>query len=369
MSTECQRMSVDGLPCPPMASTRERDGRYIGLYRDPAGRQRSAGTFATNTKALDHAKALEHYNARGDYVTRSAVSLAEFAVPFIDRQSIKSVDNDRQYWKHLDAEFGRRKIGSITTRDIQDFIDAKAAGGYAKESRAKMKNLLSKIMKAALLQSPPLIKHNPVPGVQLGADGAPVERPYPTPDEVRAICAMLEHQDALMVQTLYACGPRASELGRLEARHLNPQRRTLYIAGTKSAAASRTVPVPATLCAELAVLTGARDPGDPLFMSITGRHMNMPNWRKRTYNEARDQAGVADNVDLHALRHGALTNWAQYGAAKSVMELMKWSGHKDMRTMMRYQHFYDDIDVDAASAIDNLLAPPLPADVLPMRRG
>ena len=360
-----------------MASIRERDGRFIGLYRDPAGRQRSAGTFATKTKALDAAKALEVDIARGDYVTRSAVSLAEFAVPFIDRQTIKSVDNDRQYWKHLDAEFGRRKIGSITTREIQDFIDAKAAEGYAKGSREKMRNLLSKIMGAALLQSPPLIKHNPVPGVQIGTAGAPVERPYPTPAEVTAITdAMTEKtcgesmpgRDKLMVRTFYLCGPRAEELRSLNIEHLLIDELKLYIPGTKSGAADRSVPVPAQLCADLALLASSGDPGDPLFMSVTGGRVNLPNWRKRVYNVARDAAGVAENVDLHALRHGALTNWAKYKIATDDHQLMEWAGHRDYRTMLRYRHFFHKVPHGVASPLDDLLAPPRPADVVPMRR-
>jgi hypothetical protein len=35
-----------------MASTRERNGRFIGLYRDADGKQKSAGTYDTKTAAL-----------------------------------------------------------------------------------------------------------------------------------------------------------------------------------------------------------------------------------------------------------------------------------------------------------------------------
>ena len=35
-----------------MASTRERNGRFISLYRDKTGHRRSAGTFDTKREAL-----------------------------------------------------------------------------------------------------------------------------------------------------------------------------------------------------------------------------------------------------------------------------------------------------------------------------
>jgi hypothetical protein len=46
-----------------MASTRERNGRFTGLYRAASGKQRSAGTFDSETEALKAAgyeEALAH---------------------------------------------------------------------------------------------------------------------------------------------------------------------------------------------------------------------------------------------------------------------------------------------------------------------
>jgi integrase len=353
-----------------MAWAQKRGERFTGLYRDPAGRTRSAGTFDTITAARTAAKARETDKARGQWTDTGASTLAAFALPWISRQSIATVDTDLTYWRrHVDDAFGGWPIDAITTADVQAWIDAKATDGYAKGTRAKMRNLLSKVMKAAAAQHPPLIRANPVPGVQLGTSGAATERPYPTPDDVHAICRELDgEQDRLMVRTFYACGPRAGELARLDAAHLYPNEQRLYVPGTKSDAASRSVPLPANLCAELTALAAARDPGDPLFLSVTGCRVDIGNWRRRTFNEARDKAGVADTIDLHALRHGALTNWARTKSAASLLELMEWAGHRDLRTMLRYQHFFNEIRPGVADALDDLMAPPRVADVLPMRR-
>ena len=353
-----------------MAWTQKRGDRFTALYRDPAGRTRSAGTFATVTEAKNAAKAREVDQARGDWTPGSGkTTLAGFALPWIENQSIRSVATDLTYWRHLEDEFGAWPIDAITTSDVQAWIDAKAAEGYAQGTRLKMRNLLSKLMKAAARHQPPLVRANPVPGVQLGKDGAPVERPYPTPAEVNAICDQLEDdQDRLMVRTLYACGPRADELARLDAGDLYPDEQRLYIPGTKSRAASRSVPVPPQLCAELTALAAARDPGDPLFLSPTGARVNMGNWRRRFYNPARDDAEVGAGVDLHALRHGALTNWARLKVANTILELMEWAGHRDLRTMVRYQHFFGAVPLGAASPLDELMAPERVADVVPLRR-
>ena len=48
-----------------MASARQRDGRWTGLYRDRDGRQRSAGTFDSKASALKAARASEAVEAAG----------------------------------------------------------------------------------------------------------------------------------------------------------------------------------------------------------------------------------------------------------------------------------------------------------------
>lgn len=48
-----------------MASTREREGKFTGLYRDRAGHQRSAGTYTTKREALKAARHAEALEAQG----------------------------------------------------------------------------------------------------------------------------------------------------------------------------------------------------------------------------------------------------------------------------------------------------------------
>ena len=71
-----------------MASVRKRGSRYSGLYRDATGKQKSAGTFATEREALkaaEHAEAvanppdrrrLRHEQARPDHRGRLRARLA-----------------------------------------------------------------------------------------------------------------------------------------------------------------------------------------------------------------------------------------------------------------------------------------------------
>jgi len=49
-----------------MASTRQRDnGKYVGLYRDANGKQRSAGTFTTEKEAQKAADRAETFVSAG----------------------------------------------------------------------------------------------------------------------------------------------------------------------------------------------------------------------------------------------------------------------------------------------------------------
>jgi hypothetical protein len=77
-----------------MASTRERNGRFVGLYRNAEGKQRSAGTFGTEDEALARAKVAElDANPPAPEVVypreiRGSVTVAAYAPGWLEGQAL-----------------------------------------------------------------------------------------------------------------------------------------------------------------------------------------------------------------------------------------------------------------------------------------
>lgn len=83
-----------------MASTRERNGRYIGLFRDAQGKRKSAGTYATEKEALKaagHAEALanppETVEAHSTTV-RGRVTVAGYAPGWLSSQMLEETSRE-----------------------------------------------------------------------------------------------------------------------------------------------------------------------------------------------------------------------------------------------------------------------------------
>jgi len=76
-----------------------------------------------------------------------------------------------------------------------------------------------------------------------------------------------------------------------------------------------------------------------VFTSPEGQALEYANLRRRVFNVAVEQAGLADEDDrltMHDLRHYACTAWLDEGI--SAHQVMRWMGHGDVRVTMRYAH-------------------------------
>lgn len=104
-----------------MASTRERNGRFTGLYRDAQGKQRSAGTFASEREALraaGHAEAvanppktIEVDPAR----KRGKATVAAYAPRWIDGQLLEKTSRET-YGRTADRII--RHLGAMAREDV-----------------------------------------------------------------------------------------------------------------------------------------------------------------------------------------------------------------------------------------------------------
>lgn len=145
-------------------------------------------------------------------------------------------------------------------------------------------------------------------------------------------------RDKAMLELLYACGLRVSELLSLETKDVNLQLGFVHIQGT----AARDLPLyPSTMQPLRAYLGPCRDsvapPGQPaLFVNHSGSPMTRQGFWKILRHYAR-QAGL-EQISPQQLRHSLAVHLLQNGAALQDVQAML--GHTDIASTQVYARLF-----------------------------
>jgi integrase/recombinase XerD len=147
-------------------------------------------------------------------------------------------------------------------------------------------------------------------------------------------------RDRAMLEVLYACGLRVSELIGLTLEQVNLRQGVLRVFGKGSK--ERLVPLgeEAILWIERyskearPLLLGGK-PSDVLFPSLRGEQMTRQTFWHRIKLQAR-VAGIAKSLSPHTLRHAFATHLLNHGADLRVVQMLL--GHSDLSTTQIYTH-------------------------------
>ncbi len=168
---------------------------------------------------------------------------------------------------------------------------------------------------------------------------AEVEALLAAPDTAEA----LGLRDRAMLEVLYACGLRVSELVGLTLEQVNLRQGVVQVVGQRGRA--RLVPL-----GEVAIdwlrryLREARGelligkPSDVLFPSLRGEQMTRQTFWHRIKLHARS-AGIDQPLSPHTLRHAFATHLLDHGADLRVVQMLL--GHRDPSTTQIYAHIAD----------------------------
>lgn len=144
-------------------------------------------------------------------------------------------------------------------------------------------------------------------------------------------------RDAAILELFYACGLRISELSALPMKDVNLSESELRIRG--KGAKVRLAPMGTRAIERIHAWLSVRETFKPrsttLFVSTRGRMINRVGIWRIVKHHAR-QAGIAQNVTPHMLRHSFATHLLDHGAdLRSVQEML---GHSSITTTQIYTH-------------------------------
>lgn len=147
-------------------------------------------------------------------------------------------------------------------------------------------------------------------------------------------------RDRAMLEVLYACGLRVSELVGLTLEQVNLRQGVLRVFGKGSK--ERLVPMGEEAigwveryCREARPALLAGRPADVLFPSLRGEQMTRQTFWHRIKHQAQ-VAGIAKSLSPHTLRHAFATHLLNHGADLRVVQMLL--GHSDLSTTQIYTH-------------------------------
>jgi integrase/recombinase XerD len=226
---------------------------------------------------------------------------------------------------------------------ILDHLAWRLNSGYQARSTARLLSGLRGFYRFLLREG--LITQDPTLQVELPQLGRPLPKSLSEAD-VEALLAAPEVteplglRDRAMLEVLYACGLRVTELISLTLEQVNLRQGVLRVFGKGSK--ERLVPLgeEAMHWIERYVREGrgfllAGKPSDVLFPSLRGEQMTRQTFWHRIKHHAR-VAGITKSLSPHTLRHAFATHLLNHGADLRVVQMLL--GHSDLSTTQIYTH-------------------------------
>jgi integrase len=298
--------------------------RWIACYRDPEGRQRSAGTFSSKRAAERAGNREEQRVLAGSWRDHSLgeVRFRDYVeTEWLPSKHIEPTTK-AAYQSNLDRHFypflGRKQLHQITPGLVQDWVTKAAAGGLSARSIRKYHTMLHSIFVRAVRDG--LIVANPCAHTELPKVIAKTSRTL-TPDEFDVLIAAIPQRYRLMVDTAIETGMRWGELIALKPRHIDFLRRTVTVADTimevskrHSPTGERYVAKPYPKDNEARTFGVSQDwldqvaehikthqlgRDDLLFATTAGTPISRNTFRTRVWKPAVKASGVSFNVRMH----------------------------------------------------------------------
>ena len=234
-------------------------------------------------------------------------------------------------------------VASAGRELILDHLAWRLEQGYKPRSTARLLSGLRGFYRYLLREN--LIAVDPTLQVDMPQLGRPLPKSLSEAD-VEALLAApdlseaIVQRDRAMLEVLYACGLRVTELISLTLEQVNLRQGVLRVMGKGSK--ERLVPMGEEAIVRVErymrdarhELLGGR-PSDVLFPSQRGEQMTRQTFWHRIKHQAR-VAGIDKSLSPHTLRHAFATHLLNHGADLRVVQMLL--GHSDLSTTQIYTH-------------------------------
>jgi integrase/recombinase XerD len=246
-----------------------------------------------------------------------------------------------QYHNWLVSE-GTDLLASDAAR-LQLFLGKRLSEGSSPRSTARFLSSLRSFYRWALREN--LIAEDPSLRIESPKQGKPLPKSLSEADvekllEMPDLERVVEFRDRTMLELLYACGLRVSELVGLTLSQVSLNQGVIRVMGKGSK--ERLVPMgeEALLWLQRYIKGPRMDLlqgrlSDVLFPSNRGTAMTRQTfwYRIKIYGE---RAGIQSHLSPHTLRHAFATHLLNHGADLRVVQMLL--GHSDLSTTQIYTH-------------------------------
>ena len=258
-------------------------------------------------------------------------------------------DNSRQAYRRDLAQLGgwldERSLSllDLSQELLQEFLAWRADQGYDARSTARMLSSVRGFYRWLLLKE--RIASDPSQLIESPRLGRSLPKTL-TEDDVEGLLTApdlhtdLGVRDRTMLEILYACGLRVTELVELEVSRVNLRQGVLRIYGKGSK--ERLVPMGEAACEWLERYLSSSRGGflkgcqsDVLFPGRSGKPMTRQTFWHRIKKYA-VIAGIDKPLSPHVLRHAFATHLLNHGADLRVVQMLL--GHSDLSTTQIYTH-------------------------------
>lgn len=252
---------------------------------------------------------------------------------------------DLRFFSAFLAKRGRHESSEVTREDIDEYIGKERTDGKKSTTRARRVAAIRMWMK--FLKERRYIRSNPAELLDAPKKAKALPKILSEEETFKMLDSVSgkeprELRDRAMLEVLYGCGLRVSELCALSVGDIIADGELLRVLGKGSK--ERVVPIGKAAGRALSdYFASARDvftKGDPSVTHVFVTRLKRPFTRQAVFKLIRERAvavGIApERISPHVLRHCFASHMLQHGAdIRAIQELL---GHADIGTTQVYTH-------------------------------
>ena len=235
-----------------------------------------------------------------------------------------------------------KRLDTVDRSDVMAYLAQRVSGGTSSRSAARSLSALRRFYIWMVREGE--IAHDPTRQISSPGTGRPLPTSL-TETEVKSLLAApdvstdLGLRDRAMLECLYGCGLRVSELVGLTVDQINLSQGVLRVWGKGNK--ERLVPMGDVAIDWIQRYQKTARPAligtanDTLFLSQRGKVMTRQTFWHRIKLHGR-MAGIKSSLSPHTLRHAFATHLVNHDADLRVVQLLL--GHSDLSTTQIYTH-------------------------------